>query len=110
MSQSLGCSRCVSPTALSQRQLCSLFCGGKRCIYCRPFISRHVRETTIPGLRATWQVHIFATFFLTTGEQYRITPNILATSRPSSDSIKRFDIIQNFRKSVVQLHWFLTLF
>lgn len=84
MSRSLGCSRCVLSTALSQRHLCSLFCGGKRCVHCRPFISRHMRETAIPGLEATW-----------------ITPNILATSRPSSDSIKRFDIIHNFRKNSI---------
>ncbi|THD19409.1 hypothetical protein D915_009900 [Fasciola hepatica] len=59
LSQSLGKTRCALSTAFSQRQLCSGFCGGKHCIYCRPYLSPSMRETAIPGLRATWQVYAF---------------------------------------------------
>ncbi|VDP85954.1 unnamed protein product [Echinostoma caproni] len=87
--QPLGRSRCILSTSLSQRHLCSGFCGGKRCARCRPFLAKSTENTAVAGLQATW-----------------ITPNILATSLFKSQFVLSIHIFFNdelTRNSIVAI-------
>nr|CAH8848374.1 unnamed protein product [Trichobilharzia regenti] len=66
---------------IPEKNICSLFCGGSKCKYCDPPSHFDVSKMQIYGLYSTW-----------------ITPNILASSRPSRDLVDRFAIIDQFQK------------
>ncbi|KAF7258070.1 hypothetical protein EG68_04781 [Paragonimus skrjabini miyazakii] len=66
---------------ISRNQLCRLFCCGQRCKFCNPVKYLRGFEVAVQGLYSTW-----------------ITENILAMSRPSTQIIKTYDIIQQFKK------------
>lgn len=55
-----------------------LFCGGKNCKYEN---CEHDESQAIYGLRSTW-----------------VTPNIIASQRPSTRLIKQYSIISQFEK------------
>ncbi|KAK4471712.1 hypothetical protein MN116_005114 [Schistosoma mekongi] len=66
---------------IPERNLCLLFCGGSKCKYCNPPSFFDDTEMHLKGLYSTW-----------------ITPNILATSRPSEELINRFNITRQFKR------------
>lgn len=69
--------RHVAPSSLT----CSMFCGGRQCKYCYPLKFKE-EESAIAGLYSSW-----------------VTSEILATSRPSTNAIKEFNIIKQFQSS-----------
>ncbi|XP_012563118.2 protein tyrosine phosphatase domain-containing protein 1 isoform X1 [Hydra vulgaris] len=77
--------RHVTPSYLQ----CSMFCGGKQCKYDNPLKFKE-NEMAIFGLYSSW-----------------VTKNILATSRPSTEVIKKHNIIEQFQnagiKSIINL-------
>lgn len=72
--------RHVTPGALQ----CSMFCGGKQCKYENPAKMKS-EEMAINGLYSSW-----------------ITPEILATARPSTEVIKQFDVIGQFSQTGIK--------
>ena len=72
--------RHVTPGALQ----CSMFCGGKQCNYENPAKMKS-EEMAINGLYSSW-----------------ITPDILATARPSTEVIKKFDVIGQFSQTGIK--------
>ena len=72
--------RHVTPGALQ----CSMFCGGKQCKYENPAKMKS-EEMAINGLYSSW-----------------ITPDILATARPSTEVIKKFDVIGQFSQTGIK--------
>ncbi|XP_065667305.1 protein tyrosine phosphatase domain-containing protein 1 isoform X2 [Hydra vulgaris] len=77
--------RHVTPSYLQ----CSMFCGGKQCKYDNPLKFKE-NEMAIFGLYSSW-----------------VTKNILATSRPSTEAIRKHNIIEQFQnagiKSIINL-------
>lgn len=77
--------RHVTPGALQ----CSMFCGGKQCKYENPAKMKN-EEMAINGLYSSW-----------------VTSEILATARPSTEVIKKYDVIRQFSevgiKSLINL-------
>ena len=77
--------RHVTPGAIQ----CSMFCGGKQCKYENP-AKMKTEEMAINGLYSSW-----------------VTPDILATARPSTEVIKKYDVIRQFSemgiKSLINL-------
>lgn len=72
--------RHVAPGALQ----CSMFCGGKQCKYENPAKMKR-KEMAINGLYSSW-----------------VTPDILATARPSTEVIKKFDVIGQFSQTGIK--------
>jgi len=72
--------RHVTPGALQ----CSMFCGGKQCKYENPAKMKS-EEMAINGLYSSW-----------------VTPDILATARPSTEVIKKFDVIGQFSQTGIK--------
>lgn len=72
--------RHVTPGALQ----CSMFCGGKQCKYENPGKMKS-QEMAINGLYSSW-----------------VTPDILATARPSTEVIKKFDVIGQFSQTGIK--------
>lgn len=72
--------RHVTPGALQ----CSMFCGGKQCKYENPGKMKS-KEMAINGLYSSW-----------------VTPDILATARPSTEVIKKFDVIGQFSQTGIK--------
>lgn len=68
--------RHVTPGALQ----CSMFCGGKQCKYENPAKFKS-EEMAIQGLYSSW-----------------VTPDILATARPSTEVIRTYAVIEQFSK------------
>lgn len=72
--------RHVTPGAIQ----CSMFCGGKQCKYENPAKMKS-EEMAINGLYSSW-----------------VTPDILATARPSTEVVKKFDIIGQFSQTGIK--------
>lgn len=77
--------RHVTPGAIQ----CSMFCGGKQCKYENPAKMKS-EEMAVNGLYSSW-----------------VTPEILATARPSTEVIEKYDVIRQFSemgiKSLINL-------
>ncbi|XP_062621924.1 protein tyrosine phosphatase domain-containing protein 1-like isoform X2 [Saccostrea cucullata] len=65
---------------ISGEKQCALFCGGKKCKYCRSE-NWTPEQMDINGLYSNW-----------------VTDNILAMARPSTKQIKEHKIIEQFKK------------
>eukprot|EP01135_Chromosphaera_perkinsii_P005892 Nk52_evm25s370 gene=Nk52_evmTU25s370 len=68
----------------SGKKFCKLFCGGKACKYenfDHRWVNQRVSRNAIAGLYSNW-----------------ITPNIVASSRPSNTLIAMFDLVTKFKK------------
>ncbi|XP_061179214.1 protein tyrosine phosphatase domain-containing protein 1-like [Saccostrea echinata] len=69
---------------ISGEKQCALFCGGKKCKYCRSE-NWTPDQMHIDGLYSNW-----------------VTDNILAMARPSTKQIKEHNIIQQFKKNDIK--------
>ncbi|XP_033095754.1 protein tyrosine phosphatase domain-containing protein 1-like [Anneissia japonica] len=72
--------RQITPSSI----VCSMFCGGKGCKYDNPS-KWSDSQMAIKGLYSSW-----------------VTDDVLATSRPSTDAIEKFDIIHQFQKAGIK--------
>ncbi|XP_068719104.1 protein tyrosine phosphatase domain-containing protein 1-like [Montipora capricornis] len=72
--------RHVTPGVLQ----CSMFCGGNKCKYENPSRIK-TDQMAINGLYSSW-----------------VTPDILATARPSTEVIKKYNVLQQFARSGIK--------
>lgn len=63
---------------------CSMFCGGNKCKYENPSRMK-TEQMAIDGLYSSW-----------------VTPLILATARPSTDVIKRYNVLEQFARTGIK--------
>lgn len=66
---------------MSDPRFCEIFCRGKHCPYCSSTHRFKPNECAVPGLYSTW-----------------ITDDILATARPSTEIIKKKNLINIFKE------------
>nr|VZI45240.1 unnamed protein product [Spirometra erinaceieuropaei] len=66
---------------MSDPKFCEIFCRGKHCPYCSSTHRFKANECAVPGLYSTW-----------------ITDEILATARPSTEIIRKKNLISVFKQ------------
>ncbi|CAH1784299.1 unnamed protein product [Owenia fusiformis] len=70
---------------IPEERTCAMFCGGKKCKYCQPNGKWPDEQMDIKGLYSNW-----------------VTDNILAMSRPNTELIEKYNIIEQFHEKGIK--------